>query len=468
MQEGLDPLLGSSEMAHGALAESAHEPTGPESPDPWRFGTGRLRQIVAYGRKVFDLGRHLGRVEDSRRKPMTEASAVATAVFFTGLLRIRSFNALEPRLGERSFLRLLGKGEDVESLCSADTLGRSLRVMSFQSVQRMYVGMVSQAERNKVFREGWHGALRNFAIDGWEPIASFKRHCSSCLTRQVTKEVRGEKVKVPQYYHAYVVALFLDDRFNVLLDFEPLLPKDVEGCEAKPESKHEGELPAALRLIRRVKATYGWLDVVVADALYANGPLLTVAKDLKLGTVLIAKKEGEQPLKGAYRIWGQTPPQKVVEDEKKQERVELWQTPKLETLDSYDGEIRVVRAHVFDLKKPQQDKHTWCALVTGAPLRLAPEKIIAIARRRWQIENAFHQWTTHWYFDHVFVLDGHAIQTLFGLFFAAHNLLTFFLYLQLKSYGRDRGKDVTKTISRFIDECHDDLSRLPGPIWNTS
>jgi hypothetical protein len=455
-------------MVPGALDERALEPTGPEAPDPWRFGAGRLRQIVAYGRKVFDLRQHLDRVEDSRRKPMTEASSVAAAVFFTGLLRIRSFNALEPRLRERSFLRLLGKGEDVESLCSADTLGRSLRAMSFESVRETYAGMVSRAERNKVFREGWHGALRYFAIDGWEPISSFNRHCSSCLTRMVTKEVRGKKVELPQYYHAYVVALFLDDRFNVLLDFEPLLPKDVEGCEAKPESKHEGELPAALRLIRRVKATFGWLDVVVADALYANGPLLTVAKDLKLGAVLIAKKEGEQPLKGAYRIWGQTPPHRVVVDEKKQERIELWDTPKLETLDSYDGEFRVVRGHVHDLKKPQEDKHTWCALVTGAPLRLPPEKIIAIARRRWQIENTFHQWTTHWYFDHVFVLDGHAIQALFGLFFAAYNLLTFFLYLQLKSYGRDRGRDVTKTISRFIDECRDDLPLLTEPIWNTS
>ncbi len=399
---------------------------------------------------------------------MTEASAVATAVFFTGLLRIRSFNALEPRLSERPFLRLLGKGEAVESLCSADTLGRSLRAMSFESVRAIYVGMVSQAERNKVFREGWHGALRYFAIDGWEPISSFNRHCPSCLTRQVTKEVRGKKVQVTQYYHAYVVALFLDDRFNVLLDFEPLLPKDVEGCEAKPESAHEGELPAALRLIRRVKATFGWLDVVVADALYANGPLLTMAKDLKLGTVLIAKKEGDQPLKGAYRIWGQTPPQRVVVDEKSQTRLELWDTPKLETLDSYDGELRVVRGDVYDLKRPQEDKRTWCALVTGSPLRLPTAKIIAIARRRWQIENAFHQWTTHWYFDHVFVLDGHAIQALFGLFFAAYNLLTFFLYLQLKSYGRDRGKDVTKTISRFIDECRDDLPLLTESIWNTS
>jgi hypothetical protein len=425
--------------------------------------------MVAYGRKVFDLRRHLDRVEDSRRKPRTDASSIATAVFFTGLLRIPSFNALEPRLSERSFLRLLGKPEKVASLCSADTLGRSLRAMSLEPIQDVFVSMVKQAERNKVFREGWHGALRYFAIDGWEPISSFNRHCSSCLTRQVTKAViNGEKTTITQYYHAYVVALLLDDRFNVVLGFEPLLPKDVEGCQAKPESEHEGELPAALRLVRRVAETFPWLDVVVADALYANGPLLTLAKDLGLGAVLIAKKEGDEPLKGALRIWGNTPPKKVIIDEEKEERLELWETPKLETLSSYDGELRVVRGYVYGLKNPEAKRHTWCALVTGPPMRLPSEKIIAIARRRWQIENVFHQWTTCWYFDHVFVFDGHAIQALFGLFFAAFNLLTFFLYLQLKTYGRDRGKDVTQTISRFINQCQDDLPRLTESAWNTS
>jgi IS4 transposase len=158
----------------------------------------------------------------------------------------------------------------------------------------------------------------------------------------------------------------------------------------------------------------------------------------------------------------------VVVDEAKKERIELWDTPKLETLSSFDGEVRVVRGEVHDLNRPESEKHTWCALVTGKPMRLSPEKIVSIARRRWQIENAFHQWTTLWHFTHVFIFDGHAIQALFGLFFAAFNLLTFFLYLQVKSYGRDRGKDVTRTISRFIDECLDDLPCLTASVWNTS
>jgi len=53
-------------------------------------------------------------------------------------------------------------------------------------------------------------------------------------------------------------------------------------------------------------------------------------------------------------------------------------------------------------------------------------------------------------------------------FFAAFNLLTLFLYRQLRCYGRDRGNDVTRTISRLVDEMLDDLGRLAATAWDTS
>jgi hypothetical protein len=46
--------------------------------------------------------------------------------------------------------------------------------MDLDSVRALSVEMLKKAERNKVFREGWHGALRYFAIDAWEPF------CSDC------------------------------------------------------------------------------------------------------------------------------------------------------------------------------------------------------------------------------------------------------------------------------------------------
>jgi hypothetical protein len=256
-------------------------------------GRGRLHQLIAYARKVYGLAGLLGRVEDSRRKPGTKASLVAAAVLYTGLLRIRSFNALEPRLREKAFLRMVGVQRGRMRLCSVDTLSRALRVTDLESARAVSVAIVQKAERNKVFREGWHGALRYVAIDGWEPFCSRHRHCSHCLVRQVrVKQGDDSVVEVPEYYHRFAAAMLIDKRFDLLLDFEPLLPKDLRPIAPKAAKgkthtvvkadEDEGELTAAARLIKRVKQTFPWLDVVVADALYANGPFLTTVMKLDL------------------------------------------------------------------------------------------------------------------------------------------------------------------------------------------
>lgn len=442
------------------------EPPNADS-DPWSLGNGRLRAFVAYVRKVYHLPKLLKNITDARKEPPVPPELIAAAVFFCGLLRIRSFNALEPKLKERTFLNLVGAPLNLVALCSADTLGRSLRGMDLSRARKISDGTLAQAERNKVFREGWIGALRYVAIDGWEPICSYKRHCKDCLVRHVSvKQVDGTVKKVKQYYHRYVVAMIIDDRLDMVLDIEPLLPRDVRS-DATKKDVDEGELTAAKRLLRRVKKHFSWVDVVVADGLYPNGPFLTLVKDLRMGAVIIARKGTDEPLKEALNIWGDASPHQVVTDDEAGERLELWDCRDLETLDTYKGPIRVVRGQVTKLKGPDAGKtSTWCMVVTGKATKLAPRQVLAVARGRWHIENtAFGQWTLHWKFTHVFTHDGNAILALYWLFIAAFNLLTLFLYRQLRSYGRDRGKDVTQTISRLIDEMLDDLARLTSSPW---
>jgi hypothetical protein len=436
--------------------------------------------MVAYGCKVFGLGSGLGRVGDTRRAPRTSAALVAAAVFYTGLLRIRSFNALEPRLGEKPFLRLVGAAPERRRLCSVDTVGRALCRMDLVSVRAILVGMLHKAERNKVFREGWHGALRHVAIDGWEPFCSRHRHCPECLVRRVKIKAKdGKTMGVElEYYHRYAVALLIDERFDLVVDIEPVLPKDLRPLVVKGKgptarlvkvSLDEGELTAGTRLIRRVKQTFGWIDVVVGDALYANGPFLNTLDSLGLGAVIIARRDNDEPLREALHLWAGQAPHKVVEDEKAHEHIALWDCRDLDTLTSYQGKIRCVRGCISKLKRPQDAPSTWCMFVTGKATRLSPEKVLAVARARWHIENtAFHQWTTRWRLGHVFRHHPVALRSLFWLFLAAFDLLTLFQYLQLRSYGRDCGKNVTRTISRLVDEMLDELACWHNLAWDTS
>jgi len=423
---------------------------------------------VGYGRDVYDLRERLAGVRDSRQEPVTSADLVAASIFFCGLLRVRSLNALEPKLGEKTFRRLVGAPPQLEVLRSADTLSRSLRKMALETVRGVSLGMVTKAERNKVFREGWVGALRYMALDGWEPIRSWLRHCKHCLTRQVKmKGRRGEIVERTEYYHRFAVALLIDERFDLALDIEPVLPKDLRAGPER-DKHHEGELTAARRLLRRVKKTFSWIDVVVADGLYPNGPFLTDVQQLGMSSVIVLQKDTDEPLKEALALWADKPTAQVVRDEKSGECIELWDCPQIQTLDTYRGPIRVVRARVTPLSDPKADSHTWCLAVTGeAATRLSARQVLRVARGRWKIENTgFHQWTTRWRFAHVFVHDADGLLALYWLFFAAFNLLTFFLYRQLRCYGRDRGKNVTRTISRLVDEMLDDLARLDCSPWD--
>lgn len=431
------------------------------------LGHGKLRQILAYGRKVFALDSLLGGVRDRRIHPQVPTSLIARIVFLLGLLRIRSLNALEPKLAEPWMQRALGARVRAKPLCSVDTIAYSLARADVDSARTSVVRLIQKAERNKLFREGWHAAKRVVAIDGWEPFASFDRHCAGCLSRNVKVKQGDDTITRTQYYHAFVVALLIDERLDVVLDMEPIARADVRAGNSTKSSQNESELTAAKRLLPRLRTAYGkWIDAVVVDALYANGPFLSLADEAGLGVFVILKKATDEPLKDALNLCHGKPADHAFK--LNDEHVEIWDRKDIRTLKTYQGAIRVVRALVH--RDDDHAPHTWCIGATGCAATLHPKQILAVARGRWHIENtAFHQFTTAWQFDHVFTHSPNAIPALFWIFFLAFNLLQIFLYRQLSTYGRNRGNDVTRTISRLIDEMLDDLVRCVATLdWNSS
>jgi hypothetical protein len=431
----------------------------------------RLRQCLAYGNQIYRLRRLLEGVRDRRQRPRIATELVMRVVFLLGLLRIRSLNALEPRLREPFLQRALGLGlgPGRRSPCSVDTVSYTLQRTEVPSARAALVALVRKAERNKVFREGWFGALRFVAIDGWEPFSSRKRHCEACLTREVTVGPKDKPQKVTEYYHRFVVALLIDERLEVVLDFEPVLSADVRKERGqKNVAGHEGEQTAAKRLVQRLRTTYGrWLDVLVADALYGNGPFLSIAKQCGYGVIVVLKKSTDEPLKEALALWRTQPPGRVVQDADKSECIELWDCSEIRTLSSYAGPVRVVRALVH---KPNREESTWCFGVTGKAIRLSAERVVRMGRGRWHLENTgFCQWTKYWRFGHVFTHGKDAVPALFYLFFLAFNVLQLFVYRHLHGYGRDRGRDRTRTLWRLVDEMLGDLERLDRPVvWDSS
>lgn len=426
----------------------------------------KLCQLLTYGCQVLHLPRLLHRLTDGRREPRIPTFDVVNSLFHTALLRIPSINALEGDLKEGDFQALLGKTSKPDvKLFSAEVVANVLDKLDIGPLRQAMRDVFRKAERNKAFRDQTYGALRCVAIDAWEAFSSYHRHCPDCLEREI---VVDEEPRT-QYYHRYVVALFLGPVLDVVMDIEPIRNKAarIRAGESRVQ-EDEGELTAALRLVDRLHETYGSIiDAFSFDSLYPNGPVLNKLAQYRYGAFIIVKKKNNQPLKEALALWRGQPPCRVVHDPKSREDIEFWDTDQIETLDTYKGPIRVIRARVTQ-PSGKKRKRTWCIAVVGKrALRLSLTGILKATRARWHIENtAFHQWVMYWHLNHVFRHTANATLAVLLLWSLAFNLLQLFIYRRLK---RQRNpKDPTDTIRHIVEVMNREIATLVQPVpWAT-
>ena len=420
----------------------------------------KLEQFLKYGRKVYDVLPRLARVRDGRRRPQVSTADVIRALFFTAVLRLPSLNALEGELKRTPWQRLLGgKAEPGHKSFSADTVARVLDSLQLDPLRQILHALIHQTERKKVFRDGPLGAQRRVALDGWEPFSSYDRHCTDCLTRTV---LRGEH-RVLQYYHQFVVALLLGETAELVLDFEPLRTADMRRQNGESTDRHDGEQTAALRLIDRLHATFGsWLHLFVLDALYPNGPVMTRLTELGYGAVITVKKETDEPLKEALNLMRHQPAVKTWENLQRKEQIKAWDIDEIETLDTFGGKVRVVRAEVSPTRGGKT--HVWCAAVVGQRARqLRVQTIHRIQRSRWHEENtAFNQWTQLWHLTHVYRHKPGAVVALLLLWLLAFNLMQLFVYRRLRRPRVPR--DPCDTIRALVAQMAQELVTLKAPV----
>jgi SEC-C motif len=425
---------------------------------------GKLHQFEKYACKVFALPALLASLNDTRRAPEIPTFDVVNSLFHTALLRIPSLNALEGDLKESDFQKLIGRHPTPEvKAFSADVVANVLDKLHLNGVRGALEQVVDQAERNKVFREGSYGGLRCVAIDGWEPFASYDRHCPQCLVRHIkVKRAGGEVEEVKQYYHRYVVALLLGPVLDVVLAVEPVVNEEARRDKVGEHTGHEGELRAAHRLLDFLYHTYGsFIDAVVVDALYANGPWMTQLDAYGYGGFIVLKKENNEPFKEALALWQGQEPCEIYDDPQSKEHIEFCDVDEIETLDTYKGKVRVIRAIVT---KPEQALSTWCFAIIGRRARQVSRRTaLKISRSRWHIENtAFNQWIQRWNFGHVFRHTANALMAVLLLWMLAFNLLQLFIYRRLKRPRRP--KDPTDTIRHIVEIMLREIATLPQPL----
>jgi hypothetical protein len=427
----------------------------------------KLHQFEKYACNVFGLPDLLASLVDTRRRPKIPTFDVVNSLFHAAVLRIPSINALEGDLKDSDFQKLIGRPPTPEvKAFSADVVANVLDKLELDGIRNVIEDVIGKAERNKTFRDGY-GSLRCVAIDGWEPFSSYDRHCPNCLVRKVkVKRKGGENEEVEQYYHRYVVAMLLGPVLDVVLGIEPVLNEEALRDREADHEGHEGELTAGRRLIDNLHETYGgFIDAFVGDALYACGPVMTQLENYGYGGFLVLKKEKNEPFKEARNLWEIEGPCEKCEDPERKEQVEFWDVDGIETLETYKGKVRAIRAVVT---KPEEDPTTWCFAIIGQRARqLSRPTALRIIRARWHIENtAFDQWVQYWNLSHVFRHTDNALGAVLLLWTLAFDLLQLFIYRRL---GRSRRpKDPTDTIRHLVEVMLREVALLPEPIpWAT-
>jgi hypothetical protein len=432
---------------------------------PWLINScGKYQQFARYGCEVYGLPHLLGRLTDGRRDPDIPSLEVVNSLFHTALLRIPSINAIEGDLKEADFQQLIGRKpqQDVKAF-SAEVVDNVLDQLHLGGVREVIEDVLWIAERNKAFREGSYGCLRDVAIDGWESFASYDRCCDACLERtiRVKNATTGEVEERVQYYHSYVVAMLLGPVLDVVLDIEPVRSGEVRR-EAGEDAHHEGELTAALRLIDRLHATYGsFLDAFVFDALYANGPVMTKIQGYGYGAFIVLQKEDNEPLKEALTLFDGQPPCDQYDDPDTEDHIDFWDADELETLNTFKGKVRVIRALIAH---KDETCSTWCFAIVGERARKTGRRAaLKTVRARWHVEDtAFNQWTQYWNLDHVFHHTPNATLAILLLWILAFNLLQLFVYRRL---GRLRNPaDPTDTIRHVVEVMNRNVGAIPAPI----
>lgn len=303
-----------------------------------------LDRFVAYSDKQFELRLLAGCFGDGRADPDIPSRAVGLSLLLGEVAHIPSLLQLEEETNLPQWQRWVGYPEGI----SHDTFGYASNRMNPEQLRRAARFINRKLKRGKAFEESKMHGLLVVSLDANEQFCSDHRCCEDCLRREVIcKDAQGNEVKKTQYYHKQVYVQLSRPRLSVILEVEPMRPG-------------EEECAAALRLLRRMRKTYGpkFFDLVVVDSWYTNGPFLkTVAEELGWPVVAVLKQERYEIYQEALALTAGKPTQ-VVErgEEPNRRRVEIWDVRSLRLSDTYTDPVRVVRVRESWTERTQRGK----------------------------------------------------------------------------------------------------------------
>jgi hypothetical protein len=404
-----------------------------------------LSGFVRYAQKRFQLPLLAAGLTDGRPQPAIPARPIVLSLVLGEVVHLPSLLQLQEETKLPQWQRWVG----YPGAISHDTFGYVSERLDPAQLGRAVRWVNRRLKRGKAFEANKIHGLLCVNLDANEQFCSDHRCCEQCLRREVTcQDARGQTVKKTQYYHKQVYAQLSGPELSVVLDFEPLRPG-------------EEECAPALRLLRRLRATYGprFFDVVVVDSWYANGPFLkTVVEELGWPVVAVLKQERFEVHQEALALSREKPGEVVGRDGR---RVAVWDVRSLRFSDSYQTPVRAVRVRETWTQREQQgpewiqhqQEQNWLWVVAGDLDDQAGAVIRDLGHARWKIENhAFGQLTQHWHLTHCAHHHPVAVVALLWIKLLAFTLFQAFAILHGKLYrmGKVTFQELRKQIYRSL------------------
>lgn len=422
-----------------------------------------LRQCLRYISKVYDFPTLVKGMQDSRRWHRVSAQSVFLSVFFLFLLRLPSFNRLEQELQQKPLQRLIPPS--LGPLPSADTLGYALERFHVEGVEQSVVRTNRKLKRNKVYLTGSLRGLLVAAMDGVEQFHSQSRSCAQCLTRQVTKEVAGQKVKVTEYYHRAVFCQLVGVKPQAILGLEVLAPG-------------EAEYTAARRLFSWLMGHYkSYFQVLVVDALYAKAPFINLVRQAGIHLVVRLKDERLAVLQDAQGLFAAREPElKLVIEEGRLVRYWVWEETDFTSWKGLKVPLRVVKLLRQEQRRVRrgqqwQEVEEWREIWLGttlAPAEATALEVGKIYHWRWGIENnGFRDLKSNWHMDHAFVHQPRALKALLWILSLVFNLFYAFVYRNLRRFW-EQGWSVVWVVREFEESYFTMRGAVYRVYWDSS
>ena len=403
-----------------------------------------LRGLWSYGNKVFALSQRLAAVGHHRSQPRIPTRSITCSLFLGALMRVGSFLQLQAETARPGWQRLTGWSCRI----SDDALVYALERYYLQDLRQVLVDINKDLKRNKALESAKIQGLLVVGLDANEQFHSRHRCCEACCQRTLQiKDKDGQTCEVTEYYHRQVYAQLHGPDLSTILDLEPIRPG-------------EDEAAAALRLLGRMRRTYGprFFDVITVDAWYSTEPFFKAVHKLGWPVVAVLKQERYDIYKEATVLSREQMPKQMEADER---QIKLWDVRDLSFGKS--SSMRVVIAEeswqqnkrIGTQKIRQTVQSHWRWLLDEQLNGYGPEVIWRIGHQRWGVENhAFNELTQH-----------EPVAILAWLLFLILGSTMFELFVRLNRKMWRQGHTTMKELWRQLDHAMESVLELE-PLWS--